>query len=247
MKQRTTSALTVGGMALNQPIVRKKAVSELVVQRVLDLIKDGQLIAGEKLPSERDLAGILDVSRPTVREALRALSILGVLEIRHGGGVFVTSLEAGELLNPLDFFVSLNPQNMFELFDARIEYEPMIAAIVATRISNKDLTHLQELLDAQLADPDDANTFHDTDVEFHKTLLDASGNVFLSRVGKMLQFLGDQGRRVLQKENQVRRQSIADHQAIMAALHARDAQAAEKAMRQHMINVRNALKEATGA
>jgi DNA-binding FadR family transcriptional regulator len=63
----------------------------------------------------------------------------------------------------------------------------------------------------------------------------------------MLQFLGDQGRRVLQKENQVRRQSIADHQAIMAALHARDAQAAEKAMRQHMINVRNALKEATGA
>ncbi len=85
MKQRTTSALTVGGMALNQPIVRKKAVSELVVQRVLDLIKDGQLIAGEKLPSERDLAGILDVSRPTVREALRALSILGVLEIRQGG------------------------------------------------------------------------------------------------------------------------------------------------------------------
>lgn len=247
MKQRTTSALTVGRMALNQPIVRKKAVSELVVQRVLDLIKDGQLIAGEKLPSERDLAGILDVSRPTVREALRALSILGILEIRHGGGVFVTSLEAGELLNPLDFFVSLNPQNMFELFDARIEYEPMIAAIVATRISNEDLTHLQELLDAQLADPDDANTFHDTDVEFHKTLLDASGNVFLSRVGKMLQFLGDQGRRVLQKENQVRRQSIADHQAIMAALHARDAQAAEKAMRQHMINVRNALKEATGA
>ena len=247
MKQRTTSALTVGGMALNQPIIRKKAVSELVVQRVLDLIKDGQLIAGEKLPSERDLAGILDVSRPTVREALRALSILGVLEIRHGGGVFVTSLEAGELLNPLDFFVSLNPQNMFELFDARIEYEPMIAVIVATRISNEDLAHLQELLDAQLADPDDANTFHDTDVEFHKTLLDASGNVFLSRVGKMLQFLGDQGRRVLQKENQVRRQSIADHQAIMAALHARDAQAAEKAMRQHMINVRNALKEATGA
>lgn len=247
MKQRTTSALTVGRMALNQPIVRKKAVSELVVQRVLDLIKDGQLIAGEKLPSERDLAGILDVSRPTVREALRALSILGILEIRHGGGVFVTSLEAGELLNPLDFFVSLNPQNMFELFDARIEYEPMIAAIVATRISNEDLSHLQELLDAQLADPDDANTFHDTDVEFHKTLLDASGNVFLSRVGKMLQFLGDQGRRVLQKENQVRRQSIADHQAIMAALHARDAQAAEKAMRQHMINVRNALKEATGA
>ena len=97
MSKRMTSALKVVGGGFNAPIA-KKAVSELVVQRVLDLIKNGQLTPGEKLPSERDLSGILGVSRPTVREALRALSILGVLEIRHGGGVFVTSLEASELL-----------------------------------------------------------------------------------------------------------------------------------------------------
>lgn len=246
MNKRTAATLKVGGSGLSAPISRK-AVSELVVQRILDLIKNGQLTPGEKLPSERDLSGILDVSRPTVREALRALSILGVLEIRHGGGVFVTSLEASELLNPLDFFVSLNAQNMAELFDARIEYEPMIAALAAKKISTTDLDYLQELLDAQMADPDNADTFHNTDVEFHKTLLDASGNVFLSRIGKMLQVLGDQARRAFQKEVQVRHQSIADHQVIMAALHARDPNAAKIAMRQHMINVRNALKGVTGA
>ncbi|MCU0829423.1 MAG: GntR family transcriptional regulator [Tabrizicola sp.] len=71
---------------LAEPI-GKKAVSELVVQRILDLVKSGHLSAGDKLPSERDLAEQLDVSRPTVREALRALSILGVLEIRHGASI----------------------------------------------------------------------------------------------------------------------------------------------------------------
>jgi GntR family transcriptional repressor for pyruvate dehydrogenase complex len=246
MNKRTASSLKVGSSALRAPIGRK-AVSELVVQRILDLIKNGQLTPGEKLPSERDLSGILDVSRPTIREALRALSILGVLEIRHGGGVFVSSLEANELLNPLDFFVSLNAQNMGELFDARIEYEPMVAALAAERISDAGLKSLQEFLNAQLADPDNADLFHDTDIEFHKTLIDASGNALLSRVGKMLQVLGDQGRRAFQKEAQVRRQSIADHEAIMKAMHDRDPEAAKSAMRQHMINVRNALKGVTGA
>lgn len=246
MNRLSTEKALAGKTGLQAPIGRK-TVSELVVQRILDLLTSGELIAGEKLPSERDLARILDVSRPTVREALRALSILGVLEIRHGGGVFVTSLEASELLTPLDFFVSLNSQNMTELFDARIEYEPMIAALAAERISDEGRNHLQKLLDAQLADPGNADTFHDTDIEFHKTFLDASGNVFLSRVGKILQVLGDQGRRAFQKEEQTRRQSIRDHQIIMEAMHDRDTAAVEIAMRKHMINVRNALKGASGA
>lgn len=245
MNKLSTAKVLGGKSGLRAPIGRK-TVSELVVQRILDLLTCGELIAGEKLPSERDLAGILDVSRPTVREALRALSILGVLEIRHGGGVFVTSLEASELLTPLDFFVSLNSKNMGELFDSRIEYEPMIAALAAKRISDDGRNHLQDLLDAQLADPSNADTFHDTDIEFHKTFMDASGNAFLSRVGKMLQVLGDQGRRAFQKEEQTRRQSIADHQVIMEAMHNRDAKAVESAMRQHMINVRSALKGASG-
>ncbi len=245
MNKLTAAKALARKSGLEAPIGRK-TVSELVVQRILDLLTSGELVAGEKLPSERDLAGILDISRPTVREALRALSILGVLEIRHGGGVFVTSLEASELLTPLDFFVSLNSKNMGELFDARIEYEPMIASLAAERISDDGRNHLQDLLDAQLADPSNADTFHDTDIEFHKTFMDASGNAFLSRVGKMLQVLGDQGRRAFQKEEQTRRQSIADHQVIMEAMHNRDAKAVESAMRQHMINVRSALKGASG-
>jgi len=224
----------------------RKAVSEQVVQRVLDLVKAGHLKAGDKLPPERDLAVQLDVSRPTVREALRALSILGVLEIRHGGGVFVTALDAAELLNPLDFFMSLNSENLAELFDARIQFEPMIAGLAAERLDDNTLDRLQDMVDAQVNNPEDADLFHDTDAEFHKTILEASGNFFLSRIGKLLQVLGDQGRRKFQQRKSIRLQSIEDHGVVIAALKTRDSEAASKAMRQHMINVRNALREVMG-
>lgn len=233
-------------VALSEPIGRM-SVSEQVVQRLLALVKDGHLGPGDKLPPERDLADQLAVSRPTVREALRALSILGVLEIRHGGGVYVSSLAAEELLAPLDFFVSLNAQNMAELFGARIHFEPMLAGLAAERLTAEALDRLAALVAAQVADPGDAELFHDTDVEFHKTILEASGNDFLSRFGRLLQVLGDQGRKAFQRRQSVRAQSIEDHREILAALQARDPVAAQKAMRQHMVNVRNALREVTGA
>ncbi len=231
---------------LDTPIGRK-AVSELVVQRILELVKSGQLGAGDRLPPERELAVQLAVSRPTVREALRALAILGVLEIRHGGGVFISSLDEANLLNPLDFFMSLNARNLGELFDARIHYEPMIAGIAAKRLDAGALRRLHELIEEQLAHPEDKEVFHNTDAEFHKMILDASGNSYLARIGKMLQVLGDQARKSFQQRKSIRSRSIEDHQFIMEALKARDHEAAEKAMRQHMLNVRSALKEVTGA
>jgi GntR family transcriptional regulator, transcriptional repressor for pyruvate dehydrogenase complex len=234
------------GAPLTSPVGRM-AVSELVVQRILDLVKSGRLQAGDKLPPERDLADQLDVSRPTVREALRALSILGVLEIRHGGGVYISALEAEELLSPMDFFVSLSAQNMAELFDARIHFEPMLAGLAAERLTDAARARLAELVAEQVADPEDAELFHDTDVEFHKIILDAGGNDFLTRFGKLLQLLGDQGRKAFQPRKSIRLQSIEDHQVILAALQARDAAAAQRAMRQHMVNVRTALREVTGA
>lgn len=226
--------------------VDARPVSEQVVHQVLGLIQSGQLHAGEKLPAERDLATLLSVSRPTVREALRALSILGVLEIRHGGGVYVSSLEASELLEPLDFFVSLSAENVSELFDARISYEPMTAGLAAERLSETAIARLSELVSTQNAAPEDAEVFHDTDVEFHKILMDGSGNVFLARFGKMLQLLGDQSRRAFQTRKSIRLQSIRDHALIVEAVIARDPDAAARAMRQHMVNVRNALREVTG-
>jgi GntR family transcriptional repressor for pyruvate dehydrogenase complex len=244
---RQPTLTVVDGMAgLTAPLGRK-TVSELVVQRILDLVRAGSLKAGDRLPTERELASRLDVSRPSVREALRALSILGVLEIRHGGGAFVTSLDASDLLSPFDLFVTLDAGNMASLFDARIEFEPLVARLAAGRMDADGVGRLRRLVAAQLAAPEDAEVFHDTDVEFHKSIMDAAGNLFLSRIGKLLQVLGDQGRQALQRRLAARLQSIADHEAILVAFEARDPEAARRAMRDHMVHVRDALREATGA
>ena len=224
----------------------RRPVSEQVVFRVLDLIRAGDLQAGRKLPTERELAVQFAISRPTVREALRALSILGVLEIRQGDGVYVGALEATKLLEPLDFFVSLSASNTSQLFDARIVYEPMTAGLAAERLSDEAVDRLGEIVAAQQNFPGDAELFHDTDVEFHKILMDGSENVFLARFGKILQLLGDQSRRTFQKRKSIRQQSIRDHSVVLDAVRARDAEAAAHAMRQHMVNVRNALREMTG-
>lgn len=221
-------------------------VSEQMVRRILDLVRSGSLSAGERLPPERDLARQFDVSRPTVREALRALAILGVIEIRHGGGAFVTSLEPSALLEPLDFFVSLTGRNMAELFDARIVYESTIARLAAERLGDEALALIADLVGEQVRHPEDAELFHDTDVELHKTILEASGNLFLTRIGRMLQLLGDPARRAFQRRKSIRLQSIRDHEAILAALRSRDPDSAGHAMRQHMVNVRNALREVSG-
>ena len=232
--------------ALTAPLGRKTA-AELVVTRILDLLRAGQLRPGDRLPPERELAARLDVSRPTLREALRALSILGVLEIRHGGGAVVAAPEPEGLLQPLDLFVTLGPGDMAALFEARIEIEPLIAARAAERLSDAQLARLRDLVAAQVAHPDDAELFHDTDIELHKTILDAAGNPYLARFGRLLQVLGDQGRKSYQKRKHLRQRSIEDHQRLMAALGGRDAGAAQRAMRQHMINVLAAIREATGA
>ncbi len=242
-----TFPVGVGLSPLSDEGDERRPVSELMVRRILDLVRSGSLAPGDRLPPERDLAQQFEVSRPTVREALRALAILGVIEIRHGGGVFVTSLEPSALLEPLDFLVSLNARNMSELFDARIVYEPAIAALAAERMGEETLAQIAGLVAAQLARPEDAELFHDTDVELHKLILEASDNFFLTRIGRILQLLGDPARRAFQKRKSIRLQSIRDHEAILEALRSRDPEIAGRAMRQHMVNVRNALREVLGA
>lgn len=232
--------------ALTAPLPRR-TTPDLVVSRVLDLMRSGQLRPGDRLPPERELASLLAVSRPTLREALRALAILGVLEIRHGAGAVVTTPDPEGPLRPLDLFVTLGAGDMATLFEARIEYEPLLARLAAPRLTDREIARLDDLVALQLGAPEDAELFSDTDVELHKTILEAAGNPFLTRFGRLLQVLGDQGRKAFQKRKAVRLRSIADHQRLVAALAARDAAGAEEAMREHMCNVRAALRDATGA
>jgi GntR family transcriptional repressor for pyruvate dehydrogenase complex len=218
------------------PIVRT-GVSDMLVEQLLGFVAAGRLRAGDKLPSERDLAARFAVSRPTVREALRALSVLGVIEIRHGGGAFVSSLNATDLLGPLNFFLSLSDVSIEQLYHARCLIEGEICALAATRVTSSKLQSLSDLIDAQEAARKDASTYMELDSEFHALLGEISDNPFLARASQSLNVLGIEFRKLAANTKAAPTRSIKDHKAILAALSEGDAEAAREAMVAHMKQV----------
>jgi len=227
------------------PIVRQP-VAEQVAKQLLALVQNGTLQSGARLPPERELAATLEVSRPSLREALRALSLLGVLRIRQGGGVFVSSLDPESLLAPLHFFISLDAKNVEDLFDARLVIESEIARIAADKISKESLAELKECVNFEADELDDEDRFIASDVRFHKILFEAVDNVFLHRFATSLHILGKASREITGHIPGVIKQSLDDHGRIVTAIEARDPDAAAAAMNQHLSNVRDAFRRQEG-
>jgi GntR family transcriptional regulator, transcriptional repressor for pyruvate dehydrogenase complex len=217
--------------------ISKHGISEMLVDQVLGFVRAGRLKAGDKLPSERDLAERFGVSRPTVREALRALSVLGVLEIRHGGGTFVSELDAIDLLGPLHFFLSLSDVSVEKLYQARRLIEGEICALAAARVTAEDLSVLTTLIDEQETARRDATLYLALDSKFHERLAAIADNPFLSRASASLNVLGIEFRKLAANTKAAPTRSISDHRCIVAALTAGDAEAARAAMVAHMNQV----------
>lgn len=222
--------------------IRREVVSEQVAQRLLSLIQSGNLKPGQQLPPERELAVTLEVSRPSLREALRALSLLGVVRIRPGGGAFVTALDPESLLAPIHFFISLDSENIERLFDARILIESGIARLAATRISREGIDRLRKCLDEEAQDLSDVDQFIASDEAFHKTLFDAVDNPFVLKIATSLHVLGQASRDVTGHIPGVISQSLIDHRRILAAISERDGDKAAAAMETHLKNVRRAYQ-----
>jgi len=222
--------------AFDAPIVRE-SVAEMVARRILDMVKAGALKPGDQLPPERDLALSLDVSRPSVREAIRGLTILGVVRTRQGGGAYISNLDADALLGPLQFFLSLEAVNIRELYDARSLIESDVARRAAERMDDAALDALAAILAAQKDVLDDAIAFRMSDYEFHEAIWAGCANAFLKRIGQSLNVMGLEFRKRASETPGVLEQSYRDHCALLAALRARDPDAAARAAARHMQNV----------
>ncbi len=222
-------------LEFEKPIVRE-SVAELVAHRLLEMVKAGILKSGDQLPPERELAVSLNVSRPSVREAIRGLSILGVVRTRQGGGAYISELDAESLLGPIQFFLSLEDMNIRELYDARSLIESDVARRAAEHITDEELQQLQQLIDEQKT-IDDALAFRMSDFAFHETIWKAARNAFLKRIGESLNVLGLEFRKRASETGGVLEQSVRDHKRLLDALKARDPDAAAAAAARHMRNV----------
>ena len=211
-----------------------------IVSRLLDLIQQRHLGPGDRLPAERELSATMGVSRSSLREALRALTVLGVTEMRHGTGTYVSSLEPDLLVRPLSFVLSLSDGGFDQLFEARRVVEPAIAALAAERIDDATLDRLDALVTRADAVIESSEAFLVADVELHDVIREAAGNPILGRFMESIHALGLASRQTTGTRRAVRDQSVEDHRAIVAALRAHDAAAAADAMREHLENVERA-------
>ena len=243
-RQREAKLSVIAGVLRPQV---KEGVAKGVVNRILDLIRTGMLRPGDRLPSERELIDILSISRPTLREALRALSMLGVVESRHGGGAYVTDLDAKTLLAPLDFFLSLSLSNLADAFESRRIVEIEIVRKAARQASQDDLDDLRAMIAAQekvLADP---VGFRILDSRFHARLSTAARNVILERIAYGLYNMGLDIRRRATQSHALIRQSTGDHTRIVDAIVARDPERAAAEMGTHLDHIEETTRAAMQA
>ena len=202
--------------------------------QVMDLIRRGEYPPGAKLPAERDLAKQLGVSRPTVREALIALEIAGLVEVRVGSGAYVRMREAAR------------PQNdagpgAFELIAARKLIEPQVAALAATSATEADLAGLGGTLELIETKTRDHWEKLEVDRLFHMRVAEATHNAVLIDIvgGLWKEMFGPIFALLSERTQLTHRQSmtLADHRAIYGCLQRHDAAAAHAAMLSHLVNV----------
>jgi len=222
---------------LGEAPISRQSVAEMVAKRILAMVTSRALRPGDQLPPERELAEMLEVSRPSVREALRGLAILGVVNVRQGGGAFISQLDAEALLGPIRFFLALEDLNLSELYDARSLIEGDVARRAAQNMTDAEIDALEVLLDAQPETIADPKAFRVADLRFHQAIWAGCGNAFLKRIGESLNSLGLEFRRRASENPKVLEQSLRDHRRLFEALKARDPSAAAVAAAEHMRNV----------
>lgn len=217
--------------------VRRDKVYEGVAKQIERLILK-KLQPGDKLPSERELVETLGVSRSSIRDAIRSLELMGMVEPRQGAGTIVREMSSESLGNPLANAIRRKEELIGELLDFRMMLEPQLAARAAAQVSSAQISEMEQILKRQEARLHAGETTVVEDSEFHYAIALASGNsVVLKVLDTLMDLLRDSRQRSLQVEGRPQK-SLAAHRRILAAIKRRDAKAAESAMRHHIENVR---------
>ena len=228
-------------------VVSRSTLPEEVANRLLTLIREQELRPGAKLPAERNLARMMDVSRPVVREALRALALMRVVDIRQGDGSYITSLEPKQLIAHLDFVFAKDSVALVQLLEARRVVEAGNARLAACRVTETGLAALEELVASLASCIDDPGRFSELDIALHEAVCAAANNFLLSQFMNIVSTLGKVSRERTGGLRQVREAALQDHRRIVEALRARDPDAAERAMLSHLDHVEQGLKPAIDA
>lgn len=236
-----------GEASLKLRPIRTRKIYEEIVNQIKELIGEGNLKPGDRLPSERELAERLHVSRASVREALSALAAMGVITIRPGEGTFVQAVKNGAIVEPLAIALLLDRQATLDLLEAREILETETAALAARRACPEEIERLEELIKEMETELEEGRLGEETDVRFHLAIAEAARNNVLCR---LMYTVSDTIRQVLRSSRQRLYQTpgnaeklYTQHKAIYQAIASRDVRGARRAMAEHLKFVARELKK----
>jgi GntR family transcriptional repressor for pyruvate dehydrogenase complex len=217
----------------------RAGLSEYLSQQILQLIRDESLQRGDRLPSVKSLAASFSVAAPTVREALRRLQANGVVEIRHGSGVYLRNGQERVLLaNPNRG--EIEGQTIQCLLDARLLLEPRLAELTAQYADEASISELEQCLDkaeGYLTGNDDEK-LHRANMRFHQAIANFSGNFILAQIIESLIELYSFEQLAIISFYNDRPRDHEEHLEILAAIRDKDAKAAHDLMHRHILDVK---------
>ena len=222
--------------------------TDQAISKIKELISSGEFTAGARLPTERELTQRFGVSRSSLREAVRALTLVGVLEPRVGDGTYVTTLEPDLLLTGVGFVSDLvHGASLLELHQVRRILEPEATRLAAPRLTDDDFARLAECLARMESPADSVQGFVEADTAFHRVILAACGNATLA---SLVENLSTGTLRARMWQSLVSRDAVeatlASHRSIFEALVARDAARAAAADLMHLAIAEEWLRSFVG-
>ena len=222
--------------------LNREPLGNEVVRQLIDGVLANRMRAGERLPSEVKLSQMLGVGRSVVREALRSLTVLGLVEVRQGNGTYLRGPEAGFLTRAIEWGLLLGAHEALDLVEARCHLEEAITSLAGERRSDADLEDLRQLMAEMEASKHDTERFVAADLAFHAKLAEASRNrtlqrIMLSIASLLRVWIG----RVMQDEVNLT-PACEEHRRMLAAIEVGDPVAARAAAAAHMDRARSRLE-----
>ena len=233
-------------------IEKKRKISEMIVDELIDQIRTGKMKVGEKLPNERILAESLGVSRMPLREAIHALGQVGILDTRHGEGTYISSYDSRKLGKTLYWFSLLDKTSLFELIETRKILEAESAKMACRNATAEDIENIREAMIAREKLIDDGDTSEegldrrfDADRQFHEAIAGASHNSIFSSFLLAIHSSLRLHQQAAAKNSKTPVETTKLHRDIFNAIVERDEARAEISMKEHLDHVQQAIKSGT--
>jgi len=223
--------------------IAKSTLADRIASKVAQMIRESDYASGERLPTINDMASRFGVGHPTLREALKKLETLGLVNVKHGSGVYVEADQDQLLMSNPIFAGEVSKDMMLDLIEARIPIEQQTVVLAAQHASEEHLQRMTELMEEAGDHLQDDAELTRTNMEFHREVAVASGNVVLAQLLKVLSNLFEDVQRGLLDVYGSRTKDHSEHRSILEAIRQGDESLAQTRMREHLEGVREMVQQ----